>query len=137
MRTGPGSRSRAPLPTSSRTGRATTAVRRLPGARGNVALAAHRAGHGDPFLDFDTLRIGDEILVEQRRVRWTYRLVTAPRIVGVDASWVLRPSTTRELTLTTCWPRYGSSKRMYVRARLTDVDQQRGPDWESVWSATG
>ena len=33
----------------------------LPGARGNVAFAAHRAGHGDPFLDYDTLRTGDEV----------------------------------------------------------------------------
>lgn len=108
----------------------------LPGARGNVAFAAHRAGHGDPFLDFDTLRTGDEVVLEQRRVRWTYRLVTAPRIVPVDATWVLRPSATRELTLTTCWPRYGSSKRMYVRARLAEVDRQHGRDWHHVWFAS-
>ena len=108
----------------------------LPGARGNVALAAHRAGHGDPFLDFDTLRTGDEVVLEQAGVRWTYRLVTDPRIVPVDASWVLRPSRNRELTLTTCWPRYGSSKRMYVRARLAEVDRQHGRDWQSAWSAT-
>ena len=107
----------------------------LPGARGNVALAAHRAGHGDPFIDFDTLRIGDEVVLEQRSVRWTYRLVTAPRIVPVDARWVLRPSTTRELTLTTCWPRYGSSKRMYARAELARVDRERRERWTPVWAA--
>ena len=58
-----------------------------------MAFAAHRAGHGSPFLEFDTLRVGDEVVLEQRRVRWTYRLLTAPRIVPVDATWVLRPST--------------------------------------------
>jgi sortase A len=107
----------------------------LPGARGNAAFAAHRAGHGDPFLDFDTLRTGDTVVVEQRKVRWTYRLVTSPRIVPVDATWVLRTSRNRELTLTTCWPRYGSSKRMYVRARLAQVDRQHARDWQPVWSA--
>ena len=107
----------------------------LPGARGNVAFAAHRAGHGDPFLDFDTLRTGDAVLLEQAGVRWTYRLVTAPRIVPVDATWVLRASRDRELTLTTCWPRYGSSKRMFVRARLAEVDRQHGRDWQPVWSS--
>jgi sortase A len=109
----------------------------LPGARGNVALAAHRAGYGDPFLEFDTLLPGDEVVLEQAGVRWTYRLVTAPRIVPVDASWVLRPSTRRELTLTTCWPRYGSSKRMYVRAELARVDREQGRGWASWWSAAG
>jgi sortase A len=107
----------------------------LPGARGNVALAAHRAGHGSPFLDFDTLRVGDEVVLEQRRVRWTYRLLTAPRIVPVDATWVLRPSRNRMLTLTTCWPRYGSSQRMYVRAELARVDRQSHERWIPVWSA--
>jgi sortase A len=109
----------------------------LPGALGNVALAAHRAGHGSPFLEFDTLRIGDDVVLEQGRVRWTYVLVTAPRIVPVDAAWVLRPSTTRELTLTTCWPRYGSSKRMYVRAELSRVDRARSRGWAPVWPAAG
>jgi sortase A len=107
----------------------------LPGARGNVALAAHRAGHGSPFLEFDTLRVGDEVVLEQGGVRWTYRLRTAPRIVPVDATWVLRPSRNRMLTLTTCWPRYGSSKRMYVRAELAGVDRARLRGWVPVWPA--
>ena len=106
----------------------------LPGARGNVALAAHRAGHGSPFLEFDTLRHGDDVVLEQRGVRWTYRLSTSPRIIPVDATWVLRPSTHRELTLTTCWPRYGSSKRMFVRAQLSRVDRHRADGWSSPWS---
>lgn len=105
----------------------------LPGARGNVALAAHRAGHGSPFLDFDTLRPDDDVVLEQRGVRWTYRLTTSPRIVPVDATWVLRPSRGRELTLTTCWPRYGSSKRMFVRAELVEVDRERGERWSPLW----
>ncbi|MCY7396413.1 MAG: sortase, partial [Nocardioides sp.] len=96
----------------------------LPGARGNVAIAGHRAGYGDPFLDFDALRPGDRIQLRQAGSTWDYTIDVAPRIVPASASWVLDPLPGRRLTLTTCWPRYGSSKRMFVRAHLTDTDQR-------------
>ncbi len=113
----------------------------LPGARGNSAFAGHRAGHGDPFLDFDTLRRGDEVVITQGSVRWTYRLTRDPEVVPVDATWVLDPTPGRRLTLTTCWPRYGSSKRMWVRGTLERVERQPGAlaaassagDWAEVW----
>lgn len=88
------------------------------GARGNVAVAAHRAGHGSPFLDFDRLRPGDLVLVTQGGVTWRYRVHRRPWIVDVDDVGVLRPLPGRRLTLTTCWPRYGSSRRMVTVARL-------------------
>ena len=90
----------------------------LPGERGNVAFAAHRAGHGDPFIDFDRLRPGDLVELRQGETSWTYVVDTEPRIVPASASWVLDPLPGRRLTLTTCWPKYGSAKRMYVRAHL-------------------
>jgi sortase A len=98
----------------------------LPGARGNVGIAAHRAGHGNPFIDFDTLRPGDEVEITQGRTTWVYTLTTGPEIVPVDAMWVLDPTPGRTLTLTTCWPKYGSSERMYVHADLTDVRRDAG-----------
>ena len=36
----------------------------LPGQVGNVGLAGHRAGHGNPLIDIDTIRPGDAIVVE-------------------------------------------------------------------------
>lgn len=93
----------------------------LPGARGNVGVAAHRAGHGDPFLDFDTLRVGDEVRFSRGGTTWTYTLTTAPEVVPASAVEVLDPTPGRQLTLTTCWPKWGSSKRMFVRAELTGV----------------
>lgn len=90
----------------------------LPGDRGNAAFAAHRAGHGDPFIDFDLLKPGDRITFEQGDTRWVYVLDTKPRIIPISASWVLNRTPGRQLTLTTCWPRYGSSKRMFVRGHL-------------------
>lgn len=90
----------------------------LPGEPGNAAFAAHRAGHGDPFIDFDLLVPGDRVELEQGDARWVYEIDTLPRIVPVTASWVLKPTAGRKLTLTTCWPRYGSSERMFVRGHL-------------------
>ncbi|WP_182524055.1 sortase [Nocardioides dongkuii] len=90
----------------------------LPGQRGNSAFAAHRAGHGDPFIDFDLLQAGDRVVLEQGDARWVYELDADPRIIPATADWVLAPTPGRVLTLTTCWPRYGSSKRMYVRGHL-------------------
>ena len=99
----------------------------LPGARGNVAFAAHRAGHGDPFIDFDLLRPGDRVVFEQAGVRWVYRLDRSPVIIDPTDDWVLDPLPGHRLTLTTCWPKYGSSKRMYVRGHLVAVHEPR-PD---------
>ena len=93
----------------------------LPGERGNAAFAAHRAGHGDPFIDFDLLRPGDRVLVSQGRTTWTYTITMTPRIIDIDDVWVLDRLRGRMLTLTTCWPKYGSARRMFVRARLTGV----------------
>ena len=104
------------------------------GARGNTAIAAHRAGHGDPFLEFDTLRSGDAVIVQQGDVRWVYRLDVAPMIVMPEDTWVLDPAGDRRLTLTTCWPRYGSAKRMYVTGALAEVaERDDAGRWETVW----
>lgn len=94
----------------------------LPGARGNVAVAGHRAGHGDPFIDFDRLQSGDEVILSQGEARWVYVIDTEPRIVPTSATWVVESLPGKRLTLTTCWPKYGSSKRMYVRAHLEAED---------------
>ena len=93
----------------------------LPGERGNVGIAGHRLGHGSPFLHFDDLRVGDEVVLEQGGLAWRYSLTTAPRRVTADATWVLDQGRERELTLTTCWPLWGSSERLYVRGELVEV----------------
>lgn len=91
----------------------------LPGEVGNAGFAAHRAGHGDPFIDFDLLVPGDRIHISQGKVTWTYEVTTKPEIIKPTDVWVLdRFAPGRWLTLTTCWPKYGSSHRMYIRARL-------------------
>ena len=94
----------------------------LPGEEGNSAFAAHRAGHGDPFIDFDLLEVGDEITLSQPGAEWVYEVTMKPEIIDPSDNWVLDDVAGGGvwLTLTTCWPKYGDEKRMYVRARLTD-----------------
>jgi sortase A len=105
----------------------------LPGGEGNAAFAGHRAGHGSPFIDFDRLRRGDEVSFTQGGTTWVYVLDTEPDIIPVTADWVLDPLPGRRLTLTTCWPKYGSSERMYVRGHLDRVETADG----SVTAASG
>lgn len=91
----------------------------LPGEVGNTAYAAHRSGHGDPFLDFETLRPGDEIVLAQGGAEWTYVVTKSPHIIEPSEGRVVKNMQSGHwLTLTTCWPKYGSEKRMFVRARL-------------------
>lgn len=99
----------------------------LPGEVGNTSFAAHRAGHGDPFIDFDKLVKGDVVRLSQGRVTWTYRIVREPVKVDETDVWVLdwwREAPARTLTLTTCWPKYGSEKRLFVRAVLDNVSSK-------------
>ena len=93
----------------------------MPGEIGNSAIAAHRAGHGDPFIDFDDLRLGDSVEITQGDTTWVYRVLREPWIMAADAHHVLDPLPGRKLTLTTCWPKYGSSKRLIAVAELDQV----------------
>jgi sortase A len=92
-----------------------------PGEVGNVAIAGHRSGQGEPFGPFDDLRAGDLVRLRTPAGTWTYRLDLDPERIGPRDSWVLDPVPgERRITLTTCWPRYGSSHRLYVTGVLID-----------------
>lgn len=49
----------------------------LPGQRGDFAIAGHRVGKGEPFLNLDKLRAGDSIVVETRRAWDVYCVIGA------------------------------------------------------------
>jgi sortase A len=97
----------------------------LPGQVGNVAIAGHRAGHGNPLIDIDAIRDGDVLLVETQVGYYVYR-ATGHEIVPPTTVQVLDPvpnqpgvsPTAAVLTLTSCDPRYGSTNRYIVYARL-------------------
>ncbi|TDE09483.1 class E sortase [Jiangella asiatica] len=104
-----------------------------PGELGNFAIAAHRSGHLEPFADFPELLVGDVIEIEMADGVYVYELDDAPdgdsdgNRINIDDGWVVNPvpgepldtePTQRRITLTTCWPRFGSSHRMYATGLL-------------------
>ncbi len=112
----------------------------LPGATGNFAVAGHRVGKGEPFLNLDRLQTGDAVIVETRTKWYVYRVKgangnlasTAPD--GVPGREIVSPSDGNVLlpvpnhpdskpaeplmTMTTCHPKFTATQRMIVHAVL-------------------
>lgn len=100
----------------------------LPGDLGNVAIAGHRTGFGEPFRHIDKLRAGDEIVLETPIGRYTYRVIAPfdghpnPWITGPKDFSVIGPTAEPSLTLTTCDPPHTSLNRLIVRASLVKTE---------------
>jgi sortase A len=90
----------------------------LPGEAGNAAIAGHRTTYGAPFYNLDQLTTGDPITVTTVQGTFTYR-VTHTVVVDPNDTAVVANTTTAELTLTTCNPRFSASQRLVVHAVLT------------------
>jgi len=91
----------------------------LPGASGNVALAAHRYGF---FRGLRNVRKGDQITVTTASGVYHYA-VDHIEIVEIDDVHVLAPTPSPTLTLVTCYPfdYIGEApQRLIVRAHKTD-----------------
>ena len=61
----------------------------LPGQVGNFAVAGHRVGKGEPFLNLDQLRAGDPVVIETKSTWFVYRVLGDvatgdPTVAGVD-----------------------------------------------------
>jgi sortase A len=98
-----------------------------PGQVGNYAIAGHRSGVARPaFRNVDRIKPGSSISVTTaNRITYTYKVVSvqtvAPTNVNVIAQVPGHPTATPTkpvLTLVTCWPANGSSKRVVVTADL-------------------
>ncbi|WP_162606294.1 class E sortase [Jiangella asiatica] len=111
-----------------------------PGQLGNVSIAAHRSGHGSPFAPFPELREGDVVEIETIDGVYRYELDDAPdgdsdgNVIKPTELWVVDPvpgepadadPTEARITLTTCWPRLGSEKRMYATGVLVSAEEHR------------
>lgn len=91
----------------------------MPGAKGNVALAAHRTTYGKPFNQIARLRLDDPIVIETKAGWYVYRFRTL-EYVTPDAVDVLLPvpqephvkADGRYLTMTSCSPMYYKSERI-------------------------
>jgi len=79
----------------------------LPGAAGNVGIAAHDVTAGNPFLHLASLKPGDTVTITTRHCVVTYTVTRLPyRVLYTDVG-VLRPAGTEHtLAMITCWPVY-------------------------------
>ncbi|MFG2211039.1 sortase [Streptomyces sp. NPDC048638] len=100
------------------------------GQVGNFALAGHRSGVADPaFRDIDRITTGAEIQVTTaHRITYVYTVTrvhtVAPSDVNVIAQVPGHPNTAptkAKLTLVTCWPATGHTKRVVVEADLVSA----------------
>ena len=102
----------------------------LPGQVGNFAVAGHRATNGEPFRDLNEVKVGDSIVLETQDM-WFVYVVDKTFKVLPTGTWVIDPvpgqprgttPTQKLVTLTTCDPRWGHTRRLIVSGHL--VDQQ-------------
>ena len=93
---------------------------RMPGEKGNAALAGHRTTYGAPFNRIDELVTGDPITVTTRSGTFRYE-VMEKRIVTPNEVSVLDDTTDSRLTLTTCNPKYSAEQRLIVIGKLTGL----------------
>jgi LPXTG-site transpeptidase (sortase) family protein len=107
----------------------------LPGQVGNVGIAGHRTTFGAPFFRLNELTVGQPIyLTATDGTTWLYK-VTGQMVVDPTDTAVLDRSSTGELTLTTCNPRFSATNRLIVRAALVGT-QPGGPPTGSSSTTT-
>ncbi len=89
----------------------------MPGESGNFAIAGHRATNGEPFARFENLKAGDQVFIQTRAGWFEYQLLENKKIPD-SATWVLdaQPKgielgSSQLITLTTCDPRWNSTRR--------------------------
>jgi LPXTG-site transpeptidase (sortase) family protein len=97
----------------------------LPGApSGNIAIAGHRTGFGEPFRHLERLAKGDTVDLVTPFGRYRYKVIAPfgghgnPWITGPTDWSVIQTTPTASMTLTTCDPPHTSLRRMIVRLAL-------------------
>jgi sortase A len=89
----------------------------LPGEAGNAAIAGHRTTYLHPFYSVDALVPGDNIVVTTLQGIFLYKVSSSEVVAPSDVA-VVGPTSTPQLTLTTCNPRYSAAQRLIVHAVL-------------------
>jgi sortase A len=122
----------------------------LPGQVGNFAVAGHRVGKGEPFLNLDQLQPGDSVVIETVTDWYVYKVLgdtatgnlATPGIEGVVGREIVPPSdvkvilpvpdhsgtnpTASLITLTTCTPKFSATDRMIVHGTLARTVPRSG-----------
>ena len=89
----------------------------LPGQAGNVAIAGHRTTYLHPFYNLNELVPGDPITITTLQGTFLYHVLSSESVSPSDVA-VVAATSTPQLTLTTCNPRYSASQRLVVHAAL-------------------
>ncbi len=89
----------------------------LPGEAGNSAIAGHRTTYLHPFYNLNELNPGSPVYITTTQGKFQYNVVSSESVSPNDVS-VVDATTSPELTLTTCTPRYSASQRLVVHATL-------------------
>ena len=89
----------------------------LPGEAGNSAIAGHRTTYLHPFYDLNEVTPGTSIYIITTQGDFQYD-VTSQEVVSPNDVSVVNQTTTPQLTLTTCNPRYSATQRLVVHAVL-------------------
>lgn len=116
----------------------------MPGAVGNVALAAHRTTYGKPFNRIADLHIGDAIVIETPDGWYTYRFRTL-EYVTPDAVDVLLPvpqedgvaADGRYLTMTSCSPMFSRAERIIAYSVFESFTPRASGQPASLTDAVG
>ncbi|MEU6790691.1 class E sortase [Nonomuraea wenchangensis] len=104
----------------------------LPGQVGNFVVSGHRTTYAAPFNRLDELERGDEIVVDAREARYTYR-VTSQDVVEPDEVDVLAPVPGKPdirpirayITLSTCHPEFSAAQRLIVYGVLKETQLRK------------
>jgi sortase A len=89
----------------------------LPGEAGNAAIAGHRTTYLHPFYNLDALVPGDVITITTLQGVFDYHMTSSEVVDPTDVA-VVADTTTPQLTLTTCNPRFSARQRLVVHAAL-------------------
>lgn len=104
----------------------------MPGQIGNFVVSGHRTTYAAPFKELDELERGDEIIVDAREARYTYR-VTSQDVVEPTEVEVLAPVPGKPdirpirayITLSTCHPEYSAAQRLIVYGVLKKTELRK------------
>lgn len=100
----------------------------LPGQIGNFVVSGHRTTYGKPFSNLDKVQKGDAVVIETR-TDWVTYTVTGREIVSPSDVALVDPvrshpgekPTERQLTFTTCNPRFSAAQRLVLEATWTST----------------
>lgn len=90
----------------------------LPGEEGTTVICGHRTTYGAPFNRVDELEEGDEIILETEGNELFIYEVTGQKEVPPTDTTVLENTEYPSLIISTCSPKYFSTRRLIIFAKM-------------------